>query len=443
MLLANPTARLTRKSPNLNWTKRWAELKPHAVQVKLWNDQHRFKIVPAGRRSGKTELAKRRLAEHLFRDTWHGMRGRYFAAAPTREQAKRIWWDDLKALVPRKWRKVSESELRISTRRAELWVVGLDKPDRIEGTPWDGGIVDELASCKPGIWDAHIRPALADRRGWAWLIGVPDMDAPGQVDYEQMVLTAQSGADPEWACFAWPSADILPAEEIESARRRTDPRIFEQEFLGKFVLAGGRAFPDFDANVHVNDSIAKYDPALPICWCLDFNVNPMCSGVIQHHQGEVRVIDEIVIPDTVTDVACAAFLERAAANKWDLKNLSVYGDASGNARRSSTAQSGFTDWIIVQNHLRNLAPKMRVPLQNPAIPDTRNSVNAKLKSATGHISLYLSSQCKRLANDFRTQLWPSDLSDGHCLAWLRYFIAWEYPVRSDAKPAGGQVLFSR
>jgi hypothetical protein len=319
MLLANPTARLTRKSPNLNWTKRWAELKPHAVQVKLWNDQHRFKIVPAGRRSGKTELAKRRLAEHLFRDTWHGMRGRYFAAAPTREQAKRIWWDDLKALVPRKWRKVSESELRISTRRAELWVVGLDKPDRIEGTPWDGGIVDELASCKPGIWDAHIRPALADRRGWAWLIGVPDMDAPGQVDYEQMVLTAQSGADPEWACFAWPSADILPAEEIESARRRTDPRIFEQEFLGKFVLAGGRAFPDFDANVHVNDSIAKYDPALPICWCLDFNVNPMCSGVIQHHQGEVRVIDEIVIPDTVTDVACAAFLERAAAQQVGLE----------------------------------------------------------------------------------------------------------------------------
>jgi hypothetical protein len=345
--------------------------------------------------------------------------------------------------VPRKYRRTSESELWIRTKRAELWVVGLDKPDRIEGTPWDGGVVDELASCKPGIWDAHIRPALADRRGWAWLIGVPDMDAPGQVDYEQMVLIAQSGGDPEWECFAWPSADILPADEIESARRRTDPRIFDQEYLGKFMLAGGRAFPDFDAAIHVRDDIAAYDPALPLCWSLDFNVNPMCSGVIQHHRGQVRVIDEIVIPDTVTDVACTAFLERAGQRGWDTKNLTIYGDASGNARRSSTQQSGYTDWIIVQNHMRAIGAKLKVPAQNPAIPDTRNAVNAKLKSADGAVNLYIASHCKQLLNDFRTLLWPSDLSEGHCMAWLRYFTEWEYPVRRDAQPLPGQVLFSR
>ena len=69
----------------------------------MWHDETRFKVVPSGRHSGKTELAKRRLVEHLFRRTRHGLAGRYFAAAPTDDQAKRVFWEDLKALVPRRW----------------------------------------------------------------------------------------------------------------------------------------------------------------------------------------------------------------------------------------------------------------------------------------------------------------------------------------------------
>src|SRR3984957_19185087 len=239
--------------PNHNWTRRWVELREHAEQLRLWRDQTRFKIVLAGRRSGKTEVAKRRLVEHLFHRTWHGQPGRYFAAAPTHHQAKRIFWEDLKSMIRPGWiRSISETDLRIITKPgAQLWVHGLDVPQRIEGSPWDGCVIDELANCRPKIWDAHVRPALADRRGWAWLIGVPDMDSPGQMDYENLALIAQSGVEPEWTCFSWPSADVLPADEIESARRRLDPIIFEQEYLGKFVIARGRAFSNFDPAVHV------------------------------------------------------------------------------------------------------------------------------------------------------------------------------------------------
>jgi hypothetical protein len=122
---------------------------------------------------------------------------------------------------------ISETHLRISTTKgAQLWVLGLDVPQRLEGSPWDGCVIDELANCHPKLWDAHVRPALADRRGWGWLIGVPDMDSPGQIFYENMVLLARSGVDPEWRCFSWPSADILPIEEVESARRQMDELIF-------------------------------------------------------------------------------------------------------------------------------------------------------------------------------------------------------------------------
>lgn len=396
-------------------------------------------MVPAGRRSGKTEVAKRKLVLELWDCKVRGRAWsdpRFFAAAPTRDQAKRIYWKDLKKLTPPVWVKsISETDMCITTTwGAELWVVGLDKAERIEGVSWDGGVIDELASCRPGIWDANIRPALSDRLGWAWLIGVPDMDSPGQVEYEAMVDRAKSGKDPEWACFSWPSADILPASEVESARSSMDPRIFEQEYLGKFILAGGRAFPDFDVAIHVNDEIAKYDPALPLCWALDFNVNPMCSGVIQHHNGEVRVIDELSLPDTVTRMACVAFLDRAQQRGWKLDNLNIYGDASGNQRRSVGQTAGITDWIIIRNELRHIPLRMKVPGSNPPIPDTRNAVNTRLKSADGIVRMYINSKCRTLIHDLRSLLWPSDMDEGHAVAWLRYFTDWEYPIRSN-RPA--------
>ena len=370
---------------------------------------------------------------------------RFFAACPTRDQAKKVWWKDLKALTPRTWIKaISETDLCITTIwGAELWVIGLDKPARMEGVSWDGGVVDEYASCKPGAFEENIRPALADRAGWLWLIGVPDMKGPAQGEYRRMYAIAESGEDPEWGAYKWGSGDILPASEIASMRRRMDPRIFRQETEGDFLLAGGRAFPDFEVKTHVEASPQKftlYDPHLPLCWSLDFNIDPMCSGVIQHHNGHVRILDELVLPDTRTDSAVDTFLDRAKTNQWNLRGLHVYGDPTGNARDTT---SGVSDWTIIRQRLRNIPDiEFCVPRSPWSIKDTLNATNGRIKNADNEKNLLVHPDCEQLIKDLQDALADTDMKDQHCSAWLRYFCMFEYPIMLDVDFGDQRVIFA-
>ena len=428
---------------NKTLTPRWTRMRHHAEQWRLWTSNARFKIVPSGRRGGKTELAKRNHCNELRNDLlkpkpWPNPR--YFCAAPVREQARAIWWDDLKALIPKPWvQKISESQLTITTKwNSSITVVGLDKPARIEGQPWDGGTIDELANCKPGIFDAHIRPALADRQGWLWMIGVPDRDAPGQIEYARMVDKALTDAVgwTDWDVFKWPAVDILPASEIEAMRATMDDELFRQEILGEFIIGGGLAFPMFDYNMHVSED-AVYDPSLPLCWSLDFNIDPMCNGLLQHKDGQINILKEFKLADTDTDTACEHLIEWCEQNNWNMNDIRVYGDPSGHARDSTGTAATRTDWTIVKRKLRNYSCQVKVPKTVWRIKDTLNSTRAKLKTADGRRWMKIHPSCKTLINDLQIVLWPSDMSEGHCLAWLRYFCHREFPLRLDvAVPQG-------
>ena len=185
-----------------NLTDRWQPLRPIEQQLKAFTGKHRFNTFPCGRRSGKTEIiGKRRVVMRALRGSMFNT-PRFFCAAPTRDQAKRIFWQDLKALVHPNWRngEPSEGELVIRLKNgAEIHVLGMDKPERIEGVGWDGGVLDEYANMKPNVWEAHIRPALSDRRGWCDFVGVPE----GRNHYYDLHTYAKSqmmekGDSSEW-----------------------------------------------------------------------------------------------------------------------------------------------------------------------------------------------------------------------------------------------------
>lgn len=114
---------------------RWYKLIDHPVQAALIaavGNGVRFPVVPAGRRSGKTERAKRFVAKMAMRNPGE----MYFIAAPTRDQVKKIYWSDMKKLCLTSIcsKPPSETELIIfMDNGTQVQLIGLDRPERIEG----------------------------------------------------------------------------------------------------------------------------------------------------------------------------------------------------------------------------------------------------------------------------------------------------------------------
>jgi hypothetical protein len=378
-------------------------LRPHAPGEAYSNSAYRFNVVPAGRRSGKTERAKRKVVGASFGD---GPRGAstyddpaYFCAAPTRDQAKAIYWNDIKKLVPPDLRvKTSESDLMIRTvAGSEIWVVGMDKPERIEGRPWDGGILDEYGNMKPGAWGENVRPALSDRLGWCDLIGVPE----GRNHYFDIAEYAQHSNDPDWAMFTWFSSDILPPGEIAAAKRQLDALVYQQEYEASFVNFTGRAYYPFASLTHC--ATLKYDPRRALALCFDFNVDPGVCAIVQEQQlpGQFErspegvpllnrpiwgtgVIAEVWIPqNSNTPAVCRKVIELFGNHRGP---VICYGDATGGARGSAKVQG--SDWDLIKATLlpafgENLG--FKVPSANPAERARVNAMNSRLKNTAGEI----------------------------------------------------------
>lgn len=366
---------------------RWYQLKDHPVQLALVRavpDGVRFPLVPAGRRSGKTERFKRFLVKQANR-----LAGAYFAAAPTHDQAKKIFWDDLKALTlsVMHTKRPSESDRIIyMPNGSEIHVIGLDKPQRIEGIPWKGGGIDEFADVKPEAWEANILPALntvnpldPDYRAWCWLLGVPD----GLNHYYDLCEAAQTKGDPNFKVFHWKSAEILPPDVIEAMKRAMSEKQYRQEFEASFETASGRIYEDYSTANHTTEQIQPHEQLL---WFHDFNFTPMSSGVGVRREKALYLLEEIILTSAVARQSALEFVERYREHKN--RHVIIYGDPAGRAGEKHGHASDYTE---IESVLRTNGWTFtrRVKPAAPAIKDRQNAVRAKIKNAAGEVSLFV------------------------------------------------------
>lgn len=417
---------------------RWYELKDHPVQLKLISavaNGIRFPLVPAGRRSGKTERFKRFLVKQAFK-----IPGMYFAAAPTHAQAKKIFWDDLKAftLSCAHPRRPSESDLIIYLPNgSEIHVIGLDKPQRIEGIPWTGGGIDEFADIKPESWEANIYPALntvnptrPDYRAWCWLLGVPD----GLNHYYDLCTAAESGVSSDYAVFHWMTEEIFP-EMAAEARKIMSKKQYNQEFRASFETANGKIYEDYSKDNYTNATIQPHES---LHWMHDQNFTPLSSSVAVIRGDDVYILDEIVLISAVSKQSAKEFVEKFKDHQN--KHVFIYGDPAGRAGEKHGHKSDYNDIEDVLS-ANGWTYTRRVKSAHPAIKDRQNAVRAKIRTADDHISLYVNPQTapwshKGLATVQLQQgsAFQEDQKNQyqHITTAIGYFIDYMFPVSYDA-----------
>lgn len=380
---------------------RWTPLRPHPVQSRLFREWPRFAVVLKGRRSGGTEVLKRKFIQKaIFDAPYQGFRVNF--CAPTLAQAVDIYWRDLIALVPRALvvGEPNKTEHRIDLiSGAELRVVGMDKPHRIEGAPQDVIVADEFQDWRPEALSATLLPCVStpDRPGMLYLCGKPKL---GKAHFKKQWDRALAG-ESEFRPYTWPSTDIWSPGEIEVMRREMDPLTFALEIECRWVAAEGQAYYAFRRDVHAIEPVADlYDPGKPLLACFDFNVSPGVAVLMQEvvlpaawiamrpelTERVTAVVGQVHIPDNSTTRAVC----RRIAADWGTRHkgeVHLYGDSTGGSR--GTAKELGTDWDIIQEELRRVFGgrlRMRVK-RNPAERDRVNAVNARLRTADDKVHL--------------------------------------------------------
>ena len=144
---------------------RWA-------QGEVFKCDKRFRVLVAGRRFGKSYLA----CVELLRGALNRPGETFFYCAPTYRMAKDIAWRALKKLVPKVWiQSKNETDLRIELiNGSTIELKGTENAMALRGRSLSGVVLDEAAFMEPEVWFEVIRPALADKEGWALFISTPD-----------------------------------------------------------------------------------------------------------------------------------------------------------------------------------------------------------------------------------------------------------------------------
>ena len=208
-------------------------------QQEVWGDTTRFKIVAAGRRTGKSRLA----AWLLIVNALEAGKGHVFYVAPTQGQARDIMWQTLLELGNPVIVSSHINNLQIKLiNGATISLKGADRPETMRGVSLKFLVMDEYADMKPEVFEQILRPALADQKGNALFIGTP----MGRNHFYELYQYAELDDDPTYKAWHFTSYDnpLLDEDEINTAKKSMSSYAFRQEFMASFEARGSEMFKE-------------------------------------------------------------------------------------------------------------------------------------------------------------------------------------------------------
>ena len=230
------------------------DYQPRELQSKIHEaiDSHRFTVVVAHRRFGKTVSAINQLIKAAIECDKPNPRFAYIA--PTYSQAKRVAWDYLLEYTRPLGATANIAELRVDFWGRRISLYGSDNSDSLRGQYFDGVVLDEIGDQNPKIWNEIVRPALADRLGWASFIGTPK----GNNHFADLKERAQETEG--WAFLEFKASEtgVLLDSELKAAQLEMGEDKYNQEFECSFNAAVegsyyGKLINDLEKLGHISD----------------------------------------------------------------------------------------------------------------------------------------------------------------------------------------------
>jgi len=264
---------------------------PRELQLKIHEavDSHRFTVVVAHRRFGKTVSAINHLIKAAIECNKPNPRFAYIA--PTYAQSKRVAWDYLLEFTRPLGAVANISELRVDFWGRRISLYGSDNADSLRGQYFDGVVLDEIGDQNPKIWNEILRPALADREGWCLFIGTPK----GRNHYADLRDRAQVTEGWQLLEFKASQTGVLSDKELWAARQEMGEDKYQQEFECSFNAAiegsyFGQIINDLEAKGRITtidrDDLCKSF----VAWDLGMG-DSTCLWVAQLAGKEIRIID--------------------------------------------------------------------------------------------------------------------------------------------------------
>lgn len=214
----------------------------HNKQQEIVKSEARFKVIRAGRRSGKSSVE----IEILVFKAVTNKDQNVFYIAPTQKQARSIIWEALKARLG-KIGEANESRLEMKLPTVDggfstIYIAGWENRENFRGMKAHHITFDELDTMRDFFigWQEIFRPALIDTAGSADFIGTPKKENPNLRRLEKEF--EQRGED--FACFHFTTADNphIPKSEIDKAKEEMDGTSYKQEILAEYIEDSGSLF---------------------------------------------------------------------------------------------------------------------------------------------------------------------------------------------------------
>lgn len=262
--------------------------KPHEKQLLYHQSNARFRFANCGRRFGKSKMVASDLQPKLLLPN-----KRYWIVGPTYDLAEKefrvVWQDMIVGLQLGKDKNVAKAYnkkqgnmyIHFKAHNTLLEVRSADHPENLVGDALDGVIMSEAAKHKKETWEQYIRPALADRNGFADFATTPEGYNWLYEEWMHGKDASFKGIYDSWKFPSWENSVVFPegkaSSEILLLQKTMAKDAFDQEIGAEFGSFSGKIYPEWDVNTNVHP--VGFNPALPNYIAFDFGYNNPLAAV--------------------------------------------------------------------------------------------------------------------------------------------------------------------